>query len=163
LNLGIITNNDETVIKLKIKGKRKKNPEDRLSVSRVTPQHRTQLTHTAGEQREDGSTELVPAGNAEGSDLHGRGHNKGCLWGVGDSVFVMHETTGDDGLILGDHLVAVATLEPFLVLIALVVAVLHLEEVPDHAVLPHSSHQVPLLPPILGDLQIRKWSTMDFG
>jgi hypothetical protein len=101
----------------------------------------------------------VPVGNAEGGDLHWRGHHKRRLRGVGDSILVMHKTTCDNGLVLGDHLVAVAALEPFLELIAFVVAVLYLQEVPNHTVLPHGSHQVPLLLPVLGDLYNQKMVT----
>ena len=100
------------------------------------------------------STELVPAGYAEGRDLHGRGHNQWRLGGVADGVLVMHETTGHDGLVLRDHLVTVTAFETLLVLVALVVAVLHLQKVPHHAVLPHRGHKVPLLPPILRHLRV---------
>uniref|UniRef100_A0A0E0NAP0 Uncharacterized protein n=1 Tax=Oryza rufipogon TaxID=4529 RepID=A0A0E0NAP0_ORYRU len=95
---------------------------------------------------------LVLAGDAEGGDLHGGGHHQRRLRGVADGVLLVHEAAGDDGLVLGDHLVAVAALEPLLALVALVVAVLHLEEVPHHAVLPHRRHQMPLLLPVLGHL-----------
>lgn len=57
----------------------------------------------------------------------------------------MHKSAGHNGLILGDHLVAVAALKPLLVLVAVVVAVLHLQEVPHHAVLPYRGHEMPLL------------------
>ena len=98
------------------------------------------------------STELVPTGYAEGRDLHGRGHNQWRLGGVADGVLVVHETTGHDGLVLQDDLVAVTAFQAFLVLVALVLAVLHLQEVPHHAVLPHCGHKVPLLLPILRHL-----------
>ena len=71
----------------------------------------------------------------------------------------MHEAAGDDGLVLGDHLVAVAALESLLILVALVVAVLHLKEVPHHTVLPHGRDEMPLLLPVLRDLHHYQMST----
>lgn len=106
------------------------------------------------EQRwEAAGTELVPAWYAEGGDLHGRGDNQRRLRGVTHGVLLVHEAAGDDGLVLGDHLIAVAALEPLLVLVALVVAVLHLKEVPDHAVFPNGCDQVSFLLPILRNLR----------
>uniref|UniRef100_A0A0D9VCW8 Uncharacterized protein n=1 Tax=Leersia perrieri TaxID=77586 RepID=A0A0D9VCW8_9ORYZ len=64
----------------------------------------------------------------------------------------MHKSAGDDGFLFGDHLVAIAAFQPLLELVALVVAVLHLKEVPHHAVLPHRRHQMPLLLPVLRHL-----------
>lgn len=131
---------------------------DYLQVS-YTAQYANQSTKPNDKRASSSSssTELVPARDAEWGDLHGRGHHQWCLRRVTDGVLVVHEATGHNGLVLRDHLIAVTTLKPLLVLVALVVAVLHLQEVPHHAVLAHCGHQMPLLFPVFGHLFTRTW------
>lgn len=92
------------------------------------------------------------AGYAEGTDFHGGRNNQRGLRRVSDRKFIMHEATINNGIILEDYLVAVATFQALLIAIALMGTILHLLEVPDHTELAHSCNQMTLLLPMLCDL-----------
>ncbi|URE03344.1 hypothetical protein MUK42_35312, partial [Musa troglodytarum] len=77
--------------------------------------------------------QLPPARYAEGANLHRGGHNQRSLGRFTNCKLLVHEAAVHNRFILQDDLVAIATLQPFLVLVALVVADLYLLEVPDDA------------------------------
>ena len=81
-----------------------------------------------------------PTGNAEGTDFQRGGYDQWSLGRICHSIFVVHEATVDNRIILEDNLVAVATFQALLVAVALVRAILHLLEIPDHTKFAHSCH-----------------------
>ena len=89
---------------------------------------------------------------AKGTDFHRSCYNQWGLRWVSDCIFVMHEATIHNGIILEDYLVAVAALQALLIAVALMWPILHLLEVPDHTKLAHSCHQMALLLPAFCDL-----------
>lgn len=65
----------------------------------------------------------------------------------------MHEAAVHDGFVFGYNLVAVAAFQSFLVLVALMIAVLHLLEIPNDTEFADTCNQMPFLLTIFGDLE----------
>lgn len=64
----------------------------------------------------------------------------------------MHKATVNNRFFFKHNLVTVAALQAFLILIASVIAILHLLEIPYNAKFPNSGYKVALLLPVLGHL-----------
>ncbi len=86
-----------------------------------------------------------PAWEADWTDFHRGRHHQWCFRRITHRKFVMHETTFYDRLILQYNLVAVTTLQTFLIPIALMSTVLHLLEVPYHTELAHCCNNMTFL------------------
>jgi hypothetical protein len=93
--------------------------------------------------------ESAPVCNAEGADFLRCGDHQRSVRGVGRREVLMHEAAVDNGFLLEDDLVTVAALEALLVTVAVVVAVLHLVEVPDETEFAHCCNQVLFLLSVL--------------
>ena len=98
------------------------------------------ITQECNNVNKDCSSTLSLSREADRANFHWGCHHQWSFWRVTNSIFVVHETTLNNGLILQQNLVTITAFKALLIPVAVVSSVLHLLEVPYHTELAHRCH-----------------------